>query len=150
MQKVHVTVNFNQDLKTVFNAIVDHRSFLSGGGLTCRLTQDGKPHKNGQGAIRKIRTKKYTLTEKITAYEHLKSYDYLITDIAPKVNFTHHNGWIEFTPVDDHIRVDWHSHFTFNTPIIGRMIGYFVQQQTAKIFLQRLNYVRNNLSKVKL
>ncbi len=146
MQKVHVTVNFENSIDAVFAAITDHRSFLSGGGLTCRLLKEGETHTNGTGAIRKIRTKKYTLVEKITAYKENKSYDYLITEVIPAVNFTHHNGWIEFTQTESHVRVDWHSHFTFNTPIIGHVVGFIAGKQVKKIFLQRLKYIRKNLT----
>ncbi len=142
MHKVHVTVHFKQNLADVFAAITDHRKFLSGGGLTCHILQKGQPEKNGLGAIRSVRTKKYTLIEEITAFEANKSYDYLITEVKPAVAMTHHNGWLEFTETEDGTRVDWHSHFTFTTPIIGHFIGWLAKRQIEKVFLQRLNYLK--------
>ncbi len=144
MHQVHVTVYFDQKLDDIFAQISDHRKFLSGGGLTCRMMQKGVPNKNGKGAVRMVRTKKRTLIEEITDFEENKGYDYLIKEVRPPAAFTHHSGWLEFTEVNDQVRVDWHSHFTFTTPIIGHFIGWLVKRQLEKVFLQRLNYVKNN------
>lgn len=142
MHKVHVTAFFQQDLEEVFAAISDHRSFLSGGGLTCRVIKPGKETLNGVGAVRSVRTPKYTLIEEITAYVENESYDYLIKEIRPDMPLQHHNGWLDFKQIGHkQVQVDWHSHFTITTPVIGRIIGWFVKLQTQKIFLKRLNYL---------
>ena len=146
MHKVHVTVYFQQDLADVFTAITDHRNFLSGGGLTCRIIRPGISHENGLGAIRAVSSKKYTLIEEISAFIQNESYDYVIKEITPPIKFRHHNGWIQFTE-ESHkkIRVEWHSHFTFTTPVIGHLIGWMVKRQLEKIFLQRLNYMKKQM-----
>ena len=145
MQKIHVTAIYTQPLEDIFAAISDHRSFLTGGGLVCHLIKHGNPNKNGVGAIRTIRSKKYTFTEEINAFEDNKSFDYLITDIKPNLALTHHAGWLEFTEENGKTRVDWHSHYSFTTPIIGHFIGWLVKKQLEKVFLQRLNYVAKKL-----
>ncbi len=145
MHKVHVSTNYNHDLEKVFAVISDHRKFLSMGGMTCHIVQAGEAHKNGLGAIRKVRTKKYTFTEKITAYEHNKSYDYLITEVSPDLNFTHHNGWVELTETEQGVRADWHSHFTFNTPVIGFFIGLIAKKQIEKQFSKILENAKKHL-----
>lgn len=142
MHKIHVTAYYQKDLAEVFATISDHRTFLSGGGLTCRLIKPGTDYENGLGAIRLVQTKKYTLKEEITAFVENKSYDYLIKEVKPAIAFTHHNGWLEFTEMGHkNIRVDWHSHFTFTTPIIGHFIGWMAKIKMKKVFLQRLNYL---------
>jgi len=144
MHKVHVTVIYNESLTAVFDAISDHRSFLSGGGFSCNIIKPGLTSKNGLGAIRSVRTKKYTLIEEITAFVENKSYDYIIKEIRPDVSLVHHNGWLEFTEVGHNkIKVDWHSHFTITTPVIGHFIGWLVKRQVQKIFSKRLNHVKN-------
>lgn len=135
MHKIHVTASYKKSLTEVFSTITDHRKFLSGGGLTCHIIKPGIEHKNGLGAIRTVRSKKYTLTEEITAFVENKSYDYLIKEVKPAMAFTHHNGWLEFTEADNQVRVDWHSHFTFTTPIIGHLIGWLAKKQIEKVFL---------------
>jgi len=144
MHKIHVTAYIEKDIVDVFAAVSDHRTFLSGGGLACHLIKKGMPEKNGLGAIRTVRSKSHTFTEEITSFETNKSFDYLITEIKPKLAFKHHAGWLEFTPEDGNTRVDWHSHFTFTTPVVGHVIGWFVKQQIEKTFLQRLNHLNKN------
>lgn len=144
MQHVHVTVEINKSLSDTFAAVSDHRKFLTGGGLVCHLIKEGKTHKNGIGAVRTVRSKKYTFTEEINEFVENKSFDYLITNIKPKAPVIHHNGWLEFTEIDPkRTRVDWQSHFTITTPVIGPIIGWFAQKQLTRIFTQRLNHLNN-------
>ncbi|TDR22401.1 SRPBCC family protein [Marinicella litoralis] len=142
MQKIHVTVYFNQDIADVFSAVSDHRSFLTGGGLTCHLIKKGAVNKNGLGAVRTVRTKTHTFTEEINAFEENESFDYLITAIKPKMAMKHHAGWLEFNEENGKTRVDWHSHFTITTPIIGPLIGWVVKRKIEKVFLNRLNQLK--------
>ncbi len=144
MQHVHVTVEINRSLPETFAAVSDHRNFLTGGGLVCHLIREGKEHRNGIGAVRTVRSKKYTFTEEINEFVINKSFDYLITDIKPKVPVIHHNGWLEFTEIDSNkTRVDWQSHFTVTTPVIGSIIGWFAKKQLEKTFTQRLNHLNH-------
>jgi ribosome-associated toxin RatA of RatAB toxin-antitoxin module len=141
VQKVHVSVLIKQPLEQVFAKVSNHRKFLSGGGLACHLIKKGAPDKNGLGAVRTVRSAKYTFTEQITAFVENESFDYLITDIKPKLNLVHHNGWLEFAQEGQHTRVDWHTHFTITTPIVGRLIGKLFARQLVKIFTQRLEHL---------
>lgn len=141
MHKIHVTVYIEKNIADVFATVSDHRKFLSGGGLTCHLIKKGITEKNGIGAIRTVRSKSHTFTEEITSFETNKSYDYLITEIKPKLALKHHAGWLEFNQEDKMTRIDWHSHFTFTTPVLGHFIGWFLKKQIEKIFLQRLNHL---------
>jgi len=143
MHKIHVSELINKDITTVFEAISDHRSFLSGGGLSCHLIKKGSPNKNGLNAVRTVRSKQYTLTEVITDFKENKSYDYLITEIKPAIAITHHNGWIECSEEQGNTRVDWHSHFTHNTPIIGYFMGWVLKRQFEKMFIKRLQYLNS-------
>lgn len=146
MQHVHVTAVVHNSLNKVFAAVTDHRNFLTGGDMVCHVVKSGQPNKNGLGAIRTIRTKKYTLTEEINEFIENKSFDYQIIDIKPKVAVIHHNGWLEFTAIDENTtQVDWQSHFTFTTPVIGHMIGWLVKRRLEKVFLHRLNKLNQNL-----
>jgi ribosome-associated toxin RatA of RatAB toxin-antitoxin module len=143
MHKVHVSTTYNKSLPEIFAAISDHQSFLSGGGLSCRLIKAGSDYENGVGAMRLVKTNKHTLKEEITAFVENESYDYLIKEVTPPVAFIHHNGWLDFTEVGpDQVRVDWHTHYTFTQPIIGHFIGWLVKIKIKKIFLKRLNYLK--------
>ena len=143
MQQVHVTALINQPLSAVFAAVSDHRKFLSGGGLACHLIKKGAPDKNGLGAVRTVRSAKYTFTEEITAFVPNESFDYLITEVKPKLRLVHHNGWLEFKTEGQGTRVDWHTHFTITIPVMGWFIERAFGRQLKKIFQQRLDHLNN-------
>ena len=145
MQKVRVTAYYDQSIEKVFAAISDHRKFLTGGGLTCHIIKQGTPHKNGLGAVRSVRSKKYTFFETITSFNENESYDYLITEVKPKIPMEHYNGWLEFKEENGQTKVVWQSHFTITTPVIGRLIGWMAKRQLKKVFLKRLNYLKKNI-----
>jgi hypothetical protein len=142
MQKVHVSQVYNCDLETVFNSISDHESFLSGGGLKCILLEEGKYHRNGDGAIRKVISKKLTFFESIFEYEANMRYCYLIKSTEPSYPLKHYKGWLDFTFINGKTRVDWHSHFQITIPIIGGLIGWFVGRQLGAVFQTRLDFTK--------
>ena len=145
MQKVHVSQVYDLDVETVFNAISDHESFLSGGGLKCVLIKEGKHQRNGDGAIRKVISKKLTFIESIFEYEKNMRYSYLIQSTEPSQPLKHNKGWLDFTYKDGKTRVDWHSHFQITTPLIGGIIAWFVAKQLAKVFQNRLDFTKSSL-----
>ena len=145
MQKVHVSQVYHCDLETVFNTISDHESFLSGGGLKCILLEEGKHHRNGDGAIRKVISKKLTFIESIFEYEENMRYSYLIQSTEPSYPLLHKKGWLDFTFKDGKTRVDWHSHFQMTIPVIGGIIAWIVGKQLAKVFQDRLDFTKNTL-----
>lgn len=149
MQKVHVQVSIQRDLETVFAAISNHESFLSGGGLTCTLVQQGKTHKNGVGAIRHVQSQELTLVEHITEFENLLKLAYKIETTKPKKPLKHHKGWIDFRFSDGQTHVNWHSHFEITTPLIGWLLGFFVKKQVSKVFQSRLNFTKKQLEQSK-
>lgn len=145
MQKIHVSEIFTTDTITVFNAISDHENFLSGGGLKCTLIKKGMNNINGIGAIRKVISKKITFEEEIIEFEPNMRYAYKIISTIPKKPFEHKKGWLDFHNINGITHVHWHSHFTIKIPLIGGLIGWFVKNQTAKIFQSRLKYIKNKL-----
>jgi hypothetical protein len=145
MHKVHVNQVYECDLATVFNAISDHESFLSGGGLKCILLEEGKHNRNGDGAVRKVISKKLTFIESIFEFEKNMRYCYLIQSTEPSYPLKHKKGWLDFTEKDGRTRVDWHSHFEITIPIIGGVIGWFVGKQLAKVFQTRLDFTKKDL-----
>lgn len=141
MHKIHVSRTYNKDRETVFKIISDHVTFLSGGGLTCELVKQGTQNNNGDGAIRRIVMPKFTFEERIYDYKPNLHFAYQIIKTIPKQPLIHEKGWLDFTLIDGKTRVDWYSNFTITTPIVGRLVGWFVKRQMAEAFLKRLDYV---------
>jgi hypothetical protein len=147
MQKVHVSQVYDCDLELVFKTISNHELFLSGGGLRCVLLEEGKNQRNGDGAVRKVISKKLTFIESIFEFEENLRYSYLIQSTEPSYPLKHKKGWLDFTFKDGKTRVDWHSHFQITVPIVGGIIGWFVGKQLAKVFQTRLDFTKTELSR---
>jgi len=145
MQKIHVSETYNSEIEPVFNAISDHANFLSGGGLSCTILKPGKIDPNGMGAIRQVVSKSLTLDEEIVEFEKNKCFAYVIISTKPKKPLFHKKGWLEFHYKDGITTVDWHSHFSISIPVVGGLIGWFSKKQMAKVFENRLKYIKQDL-----
>ena len=145
MQKIHVQAVFDNDIETVFNAISDHSSFLTGGGLRCVMVKTGKKHPNGNGAIRRVISKKLTFEEEIFDFLPNKHFAYVILSTTPKQPLRHDKGWLDFQQVAGKTQVDWHSHFEITMPVIGGLVGWFAKRQMSQVFQKRLGFIQKNL-----
>ncbi len=143
MFKIHVKQLYNKDCQTIFKAISDHESFLSGAGIQCELIKEGIKDRNGNGAIRRIIADKLIFEERILDYKPNQHFSYVIISLTPKQPIIHHKGWLDFSEVDGKTQVDWHSHFEITTPLVGKLIGWVVKRQMSKAFAKRLAYIKN-------
>ena len=146
IHKIHVTAIFDQAIDTIFAAISDHETVLSGGGLQCELIQKGSINSNGDGAIRLIKSAKINFEEKIFDFIPQQHFAYLITTTQPKVPLKHHKGWLDFTDRDGKTQVDWHSHFEITTPFIGTIIGWLMKRQMSAVFSKRLAHYQKQFN----
>ena len=142
MHKIYVTELYDENIEVVFKKISDHSRFLSGGGLTCKLLKEGSPNKNGNGAIRQVVSPQLTFEEHIFDYQLNKHFAYIITSMTPNKPIKHIKGWLDFSQDKGKVRVEWHSHFKVTIPIVGRLIGWFVKRGMAKVFQNRLKFIK--------
>jgi hypothetical protein len=64
----------------VFDVLADHANYKSFPGVKeSRLVREGKPDRNGLGAVRFIAAGPLTFEEEITAYDRPRRFDYRIT-----------------------------------------------------------------------
>lgn len=145
MQKIHVSEVYNDSIEKVFAEISNHERFFSGGGLTCELLKEGEDEINGNGAVRKIISRKLSFEEKIFDYQKNKHFAYVILSTNPKKPLKHDKGWLDFKEVDGQTYVDWYSHFEITTPLIGKIVGWAVKKGISRVFASRLRYLKNRL-----
>ena len=62
--------------------------------------------------------------------------------MTPNKPIKHNKGWLDFTQEKGKTRVEWHSHFEVTIPIVGRIIGWFVKREMAKVFQNRLKFIQ--------
>ncbi len=140
IHKIHVTAIFDENIDATFGTISDHETFLSGGGLSCKLINKGTTDINGDGAIRLVKSAKMNFEEKVFDFTPQQHFAYLITSTQPQMPLKHIKGWLDFTDLNGKTQVDWHSHFKVTTPIIGPVIGWFMKRQMSAVFNKRLAY----------
>lgn len=147
IHKIHVTAIFDDSIDAVFANISNHETFLSGGGLNCKLIAKGSKDTNGDGAIRLVQSSQMSFEEKIFDFTPQQHFAYLITTTQPKMPLKHHKGWLDFTDMNGKTQVDWHSHFEITKPIIGPIMGWFMKRQLSAVFSKRLAYYQKQTRK---
>ena len=126
MREIHVSHHFAAPPAVVFAAIADHESFLSMGGIRCRLQREGAPDRNGIGAVREVEGDGLRFVEDITAFDAPRHYEYVIRTLTRSnggaLPLRHERGWLEFSADGDGTRVDWHSRIHATIPLLGPLL----------------------------
>ncbi len=139
MREVHVSHYFAAAPAVVFAAIADHESFLSMGGIRCRLQREGAPDRNGIGAVRDVAGNGLHFVEDITAFDAPRHFEYVIRSMTRSnggaLPLRHERGWLDFTAEGDGTRVDWHSRIHGTVPVLGPLlIEPIVERKLQKAF----------------
>src|SRR6185503_1533638 len=78
MKTITVTRTIPAPIDKVFDLLADHANYKTNFGVKdSKLIKEGKPDKNGLGAVRYIDAGPIQFEEEITAWERPKRYDYL-------------------------------------------------------------------------
>jgi hypothetical protein len=149
MHHLHVSMMFSSPVEAVFDQIADHASFLSVGGLSCRLIKDGSPTPNGLGAVREVKAGKMIFKEEILGFDRPRRYDYKIVSAesgGKPSPLDHERGWLTFEQVGSQTRVDWHTRYRIRVPIIGWFVERFVIGRSMKPkFLEMLEIAKQKV-----
>ena len=122
--------------EALFAVLTDHESYGRFRGVqSCTLIRDGKPERNGLGAIRRVHLGgPAVLDEEIVVFEAPAVYEYRVIRARP-FPVKHTLGRVELEALDAHrTKVVWTSTFEFPLPIFGRPIGKRVAAQMTRGF----------------
>ena len=121
MQTITVTRTIPAPIEKVFDILADHANYKSFPGVKeSRLVREGKPDRNGLGAVRFIAAGPLTFEEEITAYERPRRFDYLITKCSAPLE--HQGGSLRFESVNGATQVTWTSIMRVKVPVIGGLL----------------------------
>ena len=121
MKTITVTRTIPAPIEKVFDILADHANYKSFPGVKeSRLVKEGKPDRNGLGAVRYIAAGPLTFEEEITAYERPRRFDYLITKCSAPLE--HQGGSLRFESVNGATKVTWTSIMRVKVPIIGGLL----------------------------
>ena len=145
MKTITVVRTIKAPVEKVFDLLTDHANYKEFPGiLDSKLEVEGKPDKNGLGAVRHIKVKQGWFREKITAYQRPQSFSYLITETS--LPLEHEGGTLTFKPVAGGTEVTWISRARLTIPLIGGLLTALAGGALAKGFAATLKDVDRRLA----
>ena len=145
MKTITVTRVIPAPIEKVFDVLADHGNYKSFPGVTdSRLLKEGRPDRNGLGAVRRIETPGVWFEEEIVAYERPRRFDYRIT--ASKLPLEHQGGSLRFESIGGGTLVTWTSTLRVKVPVVGGLLTRLVAPRLGKAFGSMLKETERRLA----
>ncbi|MGH8482125.1 MAG: SRPBCC family protein [Nevskiaceae bacterium] len=145
MQTITVTRTIKAPIEKVFDVLADHANYKSFPGVTdSKLLREGRPDRNGLGAVRRIETPGVWFEEEITAYERPRRFDYRIT--ASRLPLEHEGGSLRFESVDGATQVTWTSTLRVKLPLVGSLLTKVAAGKLGQAFGSMLKETERRLA----
>jgi len=145
MKTITVTRTLKAPIEKVFDAIADHANYKQFPGIKdSKLVKEGKPDKNGVGAVREIDAGKAWFQEEITAYERPRRLDYLIVKSRPPLE--HKGGSVRLEPSGSGCTVTWSTTVGVKIPLLGGLIDRLMLPQLERGLAGTLKHIEKRLA----
>ena len=145
MQTVTVKRTINAPIGKVFDLLSDHANYKLFPGITdSKLLREGKPDKNGVGALRRVETPRIWFEEEVTVFERPRRFDYRITKAS--LPLEHEGGRVELQSTAEGTVVTWTSTVGFKVPLIGGLITKLMAPTLGKAFAVMLKDTERRLA----
>ena len=145
MKTITVTRTINAPIEKVFDLLADHGNYKANFGVKdSKLIKEGKPDKNGLGAVRWINAGPIQFEEEITAWERPKRYDYLIIKCSAPLE--HQGGSLRFESVGGATKVTWTSVMRVKVPVIGGLLTRIMVGKLGQAFGSMLKETERRLA----
>lgn len=133
MKTVTVKRVINAPCERIFEVISNHEGYASLLGMTvARLERAGRIEKNGEGALRYLKSGAVWFREEITIFERPHRMDYLIIDSL--LPLEHKGASIRLRETANGTEVSWTSSFNVKVPLIGGLLSRVLAKQMAQGF----------------
>lgn len=125
MEHVEVTRSFSATPEQLWKVYTDHAGWKSWAGVThsC-LDVEGKPDKNGTGAVRCLGTYGLNAHEEILEFDPPRRMTYRV--VKGGLGMKNHLGEVLFEPSGKGTRITWHCRFDSRVPGLGTVMRLFV------------------------
>lgn len=125
MEHVEVTRRFSATPEQVWKVYTDHAGWKSWAGVThSSLDVEGKPDKNGTGAVRCLGTYGLNAHEEILDFDPPTRMTYRV--VKGGLGMKNHLGEVVFEPAGNGTRITWHCRFDSRIPGFGRLMRPFI------------------------
>lgn len=140
MRTIEVRRTIHAQPERVFDVLADHEGYARFPGVRAAvLLRQGKPDRNGVGALRKIDLGAAWFEEEITAFERPARIEYRIVRSRPPL--VHEGGRITFAKVSSGVEVVWTSTLRVALPLIGGLATAFAARRMSRDFAKVLALV---------
>ena len=145
MYRIRVERIVKQPILTVFNALSDHENYSSFPMIDeSVLLKPGEADKNGNGALRKIRSGGFVVKERIYAVERPTKIGYQIEYSKP-IPMGHQLGRIELDAIDEvTTKAVWISEGHVSWPLIGWLLDKQIEKNGTRVFHRMLKHIEQH------
>ena len=145
MKTITVIRTIPAPIEKVFDLLADHGNYQANFGVKeSRLLKEGRPDKNGLGAVRYIDSGPIRFEEEITLYDRPRRYDYLIIKCSAPLE--HQGGSIRFESVGNATKVTWTSVVRVKLPLIGGLLTPVLAKKIGQAFGSMLKETERRLA----
>ena len=145
MKTITVTRTINAPIEKVFDLLADHGNYKANFGVKdSKLIKEGKPDRNGLGAVRYIDAGPLQFEEEVTFYDRPRGYDYLITKCSAPLE--HQGGQIRFESVGNATQVTWTSVMRVKVPLLGGLLTKILANKIGQAFGSMLKQTEQKLA----
>jgi len=147
---ISVERHFDASAEQVFALLGDHEAFFPRPRFRCRLLEEGASERNGDGALREVRTGALRFVERIDGYRSNQGFHYRICSLHAAglpVPIRHDGGSIEIHATPAGCRVLWQSRFRMALPLVGSLLARRFQRDASAAFAWLLAEAAKRLAK---
>ena len=145
MKTITVTRTIPAPIEKVFDLLADHANYKKHFGVKeSKLLKEGKPDKNGLGAVRYIDAGPMNFEEEVTFYDRPRGYDYLITKCSAPLE--HKGGQIRLESVGNATKVTWTSVMRVKVPLVGGLLTRILAGKIGQAFGSMLKETEKRLA----
>jgi len=145
MKTITVTRTIPAPIEKVFDLLADHANYKANFGVKeSKLIREGKPDRNGLGAVRYIDAGPIKFEEEVTFYDRPRGYDYLITKCSAPLE--HQGGQIRFESVGNATKVTWTSVMRVKVPLLGGLLTRVLAAKIGQAFGSMLKQTERRLA----
>jgi hypothetical protein len=145
MKTITVTRTIPAPIEKVFDLLADHANYKANFGVKeSKLIREGKPDRNGLGAVRYIDAGPIKFEEEVTFYDRPRGYDYLITKCSAPLE--HQGGQIRFESVGGATKVTWTSVMRVKVPLLGGLLTKVLAAKIGQAFGSMLKQTERRLA----
>ena len=144
METIDVRMHFQAPAEKVFDLLADHEGYVFIKEVSSsELLREGREHKNGVGAVRRVRLLGITFVEDIVGFDPPRRLEYRVRRCTLPIR--HDIGRIDLTPVEGGTDLHWISRFELALPLAGRFLAPLLRRTMSRTFLSALDQAKARL-----